>query len=260
MGNLSFIMEQKSNRLKILYHKFFVYLPVILIIFMIAMIYVSYLFCYILPLIHNWNSNVKDHAIDYPFAVTSSHRTSRTKGIALLITTFILIVLLLTNLLRTIFSDPGYFPSALELEYQIVMKNLIHQEEKNEGLNILNKEKSVEVLDNSTKDFNIKSKEFAEFSASEKQLEVKGEKDGKKRGFFKVDLDPKERANKKTLRKNPIEKNYFEKEDSIEIYKEDSLNLLNFSEKISESPICYEYITKELIFWKNGIIKFKKTN
>merc|ERR1712151_632899 len=129
MGNLSFIMEKKSNRLKILYHKFFVYLPVILIIFMIAMIYVSYLFCYILPLIHNWNTNVKDHAIDYPFAVTSSHKTSRTKGIALLITTFILIVLLLVNLLRTIFSDPGYFPSALELEYQIVMKNLHHQQE-----------------------------------------------------------------------------------------------------------------------------------
>merc|ERR1712151_150732 len=112
--------------------------------------------------------------------------------------------------------------------------------------------------DNSTKDFNIKSKEFAEFSASEKQLEVKGEKDGKKRGFFKVDLDPKERANKKTLRKNPIEKNYFEKEDSIEIYKEDSLNLLNFSEKISESPICYEEYNKRADFLEEWNYKIQK--
>ena len=102
-------MEHQSNKYKILYHKFFVFLPALLIITLITMIYVSYSISYIIPLLQNWNDNIMKNSRDYPFAFTSTNKTSRTKGIFLGITSGFFVILLLLNLLRTIFSDPGYF-------------------------------------------------------------------------------------------------------------------------------------------------------
>ena len=130
-------MDQKNSSLRIVYHKFFVYLPVILIIFLITLVYVSYWIFYITPLLQNWNTNVTKNSLEYPFAITSNKKSSRSKGIFLGITSGIFVILLMINLLRTIFSDPGYFPSALDMEYKIVMKNLIHEEEER------NKEKNI---------------------------------------------------------------------------------------------------------------------
>merc|ERR1711957_1019081 len=84
---------------------------------------------------------------DYPFAFTSSNNGSKAKGLILGLTSGFFVVLLAINLLRTIFSDPGYFPSALELEYQIVMKNLYHQQESEKQ----EKSENVENEDNKKK-------------------------------------------------------------------------------------------------------------
>merc|ERR1712032_1331896 len=96
--------------------------------------------------------------------------------------------------------------------------------------------------------------------------------------FEKSNLDKKTKKSKNkleeldTILNNKSYKNYItntgvkenekenlvEQENSIEMYKEDSLNLLNFSDKISESPICYEEYNKRADFledWKYKIHK-----
>merc|ERR1711934_340201 len=148
--------------------------------------------------------------------------------------TFTLISLLLANLLRTILSDPGYFPSALDLEYQIVMKNLINQEENNKDINALEREKTAEEEEDVTKDFEKNLSENYNYNITEeKKFNDKKNKNSeknfeKKKGFFKVELNSKDRPKKNQNKKTPIEKTYYEQENSIEMYKEDSLNLLNF--------------------------------
>merc|ERR1712032_1361134 len=205
------------------YHKFFVFLPALLIILFIVMIYVSYWFCYILPLLQNWNDNIMKNSKDYPFTITSSNKNSKTKGVVLGLASAIFVTLLAINLLRTIFSDPGYFPSALELEYQIVMKNLHHQQESEKQDNSEN----TKTEDDIKKDKNL-DKENSYIYNEDLINDVEDLE--KKRNYFKVETHQKDKtANKKEIRpklkKNASEKIYFDQEDSIEIYKDDALNL-----------------------------------
>merc|ERR1711908_46403 len=115
-------MEDGKFSLKVMYHKFFVSLPALLVIMLILMIYVSYWVSYIIPLLQNWNVHISKTSIDYPFALTSTRNNSGQKGLILGISSGIFVILLFINLLRTIFSNPGYFPSPTELEYKIVQK------------------------------------------------------------------------------------------------------------------------------------------
>ena len=236
-------MEHQSNKYKILYHKFFVFLPALLIITLITMIYVSYSISYIIPLLQNWNDNIMKNSRDYPFAFTSTNKTSRTKGIFLGITSGFFVILLLLNLLRTIFSDPGYFPSAMDLEFQIVMKNIVHQQE-----NEKEKEEKTEIQENAKKENNGLDQEIEE---NEDFVDFEKEKE-KKRNYFRVEIPIKEKPNKNKennlIKRNNSEKIYFDQEQSIELYKDDAMNLLNFGEKISESPICYEEYNKRADF------------
>jgi hypothetical protein len=258
-------MERKSNNYKILYHKFFVFLPALLIILLIAMIYISYWVSYIIPLIQNWNTNIANNPLQYPFLLTSTNKNSITKGLILGILSLFFVTLLLINLIRTIFSDPGYFPNALELEYQIVIKNLIHQEQEN---NNNNKEKEINKSYNENDNDNYYDNEN----------EIK-----KKKNHFKIEKFPldklknnnnnyKENSNSNLNlknRKNSLEKINSEEEKSYEIFKEkekekvDNLNLINFTQKISESPICYEEFNKQadiLKDWSYKIDVNKYTN
>merc|ERR1712032_1007317 len=204
MGNPNF-MEQKSNKYKILYHKFFVFLPALLIILLILMIYSSYFICYIIPLLQNWK--LTKQATDYPFAFTSTSRNSKTKGIFLGISSLIFVVFLSINLLRTIFCDPGYFPSALDLEYQIVMKNLIHQQELREDSqerDETEKEKEIEnENENDTTKIDIKEKEDLNNYEKDHMLENEAKKIKEndknkemKKNYFKINIAPNLRGSK----------------------------------------------------------------
>ena len=206
------------------------------------MIYISYWICYIIPLLQNWNNNVTKNPLEYPFAFTSTNKNSKTKGLTLGLMSGFFVILLSINLLRTIFCDPGYFPNALELEYQIVIKNLLHQEENKKE--IIKVEKKNKNNDNNDID--------------------NEEENEKKRNYFKIEKLPKEKSSKKKeelkFRRNPSEQIYYEHEKSIEIYKEDALNLLHFSEKISETPICYEEYNKRADFLEEWSYKINNNN
>merc|ERR1712166_1280284 len=157
--------------------------PSLLIIMFIAMIYVSYWVCYITPLVQNWNANIMKNSNDYPFAFTSSNNGSKAKGLILGFTSGFFVVLLAINLLRTIFSDPGYFPSALELEYQIVMKNLYHQQESEKQ----EKSENVETEDNKKKNNKLDKENNYNYNECFAVESQESEKE-KKRNYFKVDI------------------------------------------------------------------------
>ena len=101
-----------------IYHNFMVALPVFLILALIFMIYFSYLFTYIIPMLYADPLDTED----FIFMHTSNASSGYIKGIILLTSTLPLIIMLLLSLFRTIFVNPGFLPSPLDLEYQIVKK------------------------------------------------------------------------------------------------------------------------------------------
>jgi hypothetical protein len=111
----------KSPTLKKAFHVFVVYLPVILIFSLIIMIYLTYVFTYVLVLI---NTSPEETISTYVFGNTLNPVRAHTKGVWLFVITLILVLMLLLCFFRTIFMDPGYFPSPIELENKIVRKNL----------------------------------------------------------------------------------------------------------------------------------------
>ena len=57
-------MESNKFNLKVMYHKFFVFLPALIVIMLILMIYVSYWVSYIIPLLQNWNRHISKTSFD----------------------------------------------------------------------------------------------------------------------------------------------------------------------------------------------------
>merc|ERR1712151_411737 len=160
-------MEDGKFSLKIMYHKFFVFLPALLVIMLILMIYVSYWVSYIIPLLHNWNAHFSKTTLEYPFSLTSTHNNSHQKGLVLGISSGFFVVILMISLLRTIFSNPGYFPNPTDLEYKIVQKNFLAEQEaklkEKKRLNHFEDNKEEENLDdNFTIDLDTKGNNVSE--------------------------------------------------------------------------------------------------
>lgn len=138
-------MQAQAKCYKKLYHKFFVYLPVFILSSLIILVYASYVFTYIIILtnvktpegITNPQVPITDSV--YAFNHTSSVEYARKKGVALFIFITFCFIMLGISFVRTIFMDPGYFPSPAELEYKIVLKNTKHQpknrKKKSQNLN-----------------------------------------------------------------------------------------------------------------------------
>ena len=106
----------EANCLIILYNYFLIYLPVILLITLITIVYSSYFFQYLYILIVI-DPNDTQNFILYR---STSLNSAKIKGYILFILTFTIFLLMLISLLRTVFADPGYFPSPLELEFKIL--------------------------------------------------------------------------------------------------------------------------------------------
>jgi hypothetical protein len=101
-----------------------VYLPVVLVCFLITLIYFSYIFTYIVVLL-NPNGNTLKSVLppDFLLQHTSSPESSHVRGVFLLCFISFFLAILMISILRTVMSDPGYFPSPLELEHKIILKN-----------------------------------------------------------------------------------------------------------------------------------------
>ena len=114
-------------------NKFFVYLPVFLIFLTMAIVYCSYLFTYIIPIVEP----VSDPSL-YPFNHTATLSSGKTRGYALLGVVTLFFALCITSLIRVIVMDPGYVPNPLEFEYKILLKQIAdtkHSSQKNELTN-----------------------------------------------------------------------------------------------------------------------------
>lgn len=95
--------------------------PVISIISMISLIYFSFIFNYCLLLINPQEN--------YQFDSTTKKEDAHSKGLFLIISVSFLSGMMLINMIKVIFSDPGYFPNPNELEEMIVLKQSIFTNE-----------------------------------------------------------------------------------------------------------------------------------
>ena len=126
---------KSENKLTKAYHKFLVYLPVLVIVSLISIIYISYLFTYIFVLIKTQSESLENN--DFVFIHTLKPTNAASKGWTLLVISIVLVLMLMLCLLRTVFMDPGYMPSPMELEYKVVAKNngtLRSREERQEEI------------------------------------------------------------------------------------------------------------------------------
>jgi hypothetical protein len=137
-------MQAKSKWYIKAYHTFFLYLPVLFICSLIALVYLTYVFSYITILLESSNQGkgtnpsqkgigaLLENLQNYAFFHTSRSEHARTKGIILLSAVTFSLGMLLISLLRTVFMDPGYFPTPMEMEYKIILKNISGIKRKNE--------------------------------------------------------------------------------------------------------------------------------
>jgi hypothetical protein len=123
-------MEKTKWHIKA-YHKFLIYLPVLLILSLILLIYFTYIFTYINVLI---NTPKELNPESFAFLHTLNPTNAYTKGIWLLYSSLFFVIMLILSILRTVFIEPGYFPSPMELEHKIINKN-IRSENKEKEIN-----------------------------------------------------------------------------------------------------------------------------
>lgn len=113
-----------------LYHEFMVYLPVILLLFLIMLIFITYYAKFLLVLLTSAEYSLSN----YPLALTSDPTQSTNRGITLTIVTCVLFVLLIIALLRTVFMDPGFFKDPTQFEYNLVLKNSLYRQKSKQTL------------------------------------------------------------------------------------------------------------------------------
>lgn len=115
---------KKTSKFSYAWNYFLIFLPVIIIYSLILVGYVGYLTTYISILINSSNYD----SSDYPFQSTSDFKNGYGKGLALLILSSIFFVLLLISITRTVFMNPGYYPSPLELEQKLIDSQTVKED------------------------------------------------------------------------------------------------------------------------------------
>jgi len=234
-----------------LYYKFLVFLPVILIVSLILLIYFSYIVTYINVLI----STPKDTPINsFLFMHTLSPLHAQKKGYALLIITSILIGMLLLCLFRAVFTNPGHFPSPLELENKIIHKNAkktnIDDSSTQDQSNKINQESDVELDNSSNEETKLKYEYLSNFSnvitngpLTNQECNQIREKVSEYFPINKTGIDPEYRAysNEEIFEKNKRKfAEYLEKENLNQ-------NCTDFSQKTSsDSSLLATYTGVDL--------------
>ena len=108
---------RKKLSCSVIYNYFLVYLPVILLSILIYIVYATYFATYLYHLMTADPDLPEEFFVLHP---TTNVKHAKSKGIALFIVTGIFFIMLLISIYITVFSNPGYFPSPLELEYKIL--------------------------------------------------------------------------------------------------------------------------------------------
>lgn len=116
----------------LLYYNFFVYLPVLVLLSLIFLIYFGYYFIYLDVLI---NADQYD-LITFPFGMTTEISEAHDKGIYLLIYTTTFFILLVISILRTVFMNPGYFNDVFNIEHKIVLSQSINKKHNKDPIMI----------------------------------------------------------------------------------------------------------------------------
>jgi len=101
------------------YHEFIVYLPVVLLITLIGLIFTTYYFEYLHVLLTSSSYSLSS----FPLALTTDIKSASNKGWSLFIVSTVFLILLLISLFRTVFMDPGYFEDPTKLELNLITKN-----------------------------------------------------------------------------------------------------------------------------------------
>jgi len=180
---------------------------------------------------YNTEKDRLNNILKYPFLLTSSPTSSYTKGVSLVLFTSFFLIILLICFFRTIFSDPGEFPDPTDLEFNIVLKNILYdQRNKNNCL-----------ID--MKNFHNEKKELNLILDREITQPLTKPKFSKNKNF--------DYSNKKEILETGNNKNNYNKEDSNESSNNDSFNILNFGKNIGESPICFEEYNKSTELLEN---------
>lgn len=220
-----------------LWHNFLIYLPVFLILAMISIIYITYVFTYISVLIDAENTI----PANFLLINTSSYSNAKTKGIVLLVITLIFLILLLFSIMKTVITDPGYFPEPSKLECKIAatdsdknpnfkaMKNKANQKEKNGGKDSY---KSYEYLESDIIDENAKEK--ANMNKTKKNF-IESFHSDMENSYSSV-KDPKNSGINASSGDNPFKL-------SVSDYENSKLSITNFTKIVRENPLNYnEYV------------------
>jgi hypothetical protein len=116
--------------------KFIIYLPVILILSLILIIYFAYVFTYI-HIMMKTDLTLPPSKFILQNTLSPSHAFN--KGLILLCFSTFGVIMLLLSYFKVVFSDPGYITSPIQLEYEIIKKNRDIANDPNEHLKYLTK-------------------------------------------------------------------------------------------------------------------------
>ena len=120
----------KKSCLSTFCNYFFVYLPVLLLTILIVMVYLSYVFTYLIYMIR---IDKEEDPTNFFLSFTTTASSAKVKGNILLYISLFLIIMLFVSMYTAVFSNPGYFPSPLELEYKLLSIEQSAEKNKKDG-------------------------------------------------------------------------------------------------------------------------------
>ena len=120
----------KKSCLSTFCNYFFVYLPVLLLTILIVMVYLSYVFTYLIYMIR---IDQEEDPTNFFLSFTTTASSAKVKGKILLYISLFLIIMLFVSMYTAVFSNPGYFPSPLELEYKLLSIEQSAEKNKKDG-------------------------------------------------------------------------------------------------------------------------------
>jgi hypothetical protein len=118
------------SRLTKFYHRLRINMPIFIVLFNLSLVYIVYMLEYVMVLMtgNNYSNTYRAAYLNgYHNLFIARTDFSSKIGLALFILVNWLVFWLLMSYFRTILSDPGYLPDPMELEVQLVLKNLDHE-------------------------------------------------------------------------------------------------------------------------------------
>jgi hypothetical protein len=237
---------------------------------MISMIYVTYLVTYIAILI----KADKSDQVNFLLGHTSSVTSAATKGYILLFLTLFFVIFLIWTILKTVFTDPGFFPEPMDLEYKLISNSIEDLLDQNQ-IKKPNNEKShgrspvdfTEDCDKKYKNLNDKKdKNYKKYLRTKSrnyinlqdEQEYENEDNNKqKNGSSRLNEKEKDYNNSNysnILIKDSLENKNDQKKDNNELNKsnESYTLIVNFSSTVTEGPLNYIEFNE----YHRGIDKF----